>query len=237
VENIMSSKLFTTRQGTVLLGVIAAVIAAIALIVYLEHYRSSVKGGASTLSVLVAQKLIQSGTSGDVVRTNAGFYKATSIPKSQVETGALVDPASLAGTVALTDISPGQQLTAADFGAGGGVSNQLNANQRAVVIPLGSPQEVGGQIGAGSHVDVWVVLTGTGANGVSQPIVKLLYQDMYVLNAGVNGGNVTLRATPTQAGTLIYASTNASLWFTLRPTIATTPKAPKITGLALLGGH
>ena len=33
----MSSKLFTTRQGTVLLGVIAAVIAAIALIVYLNH--------------------------------------------------------------------------------------------------------------------------------------------------------------------------------------------------------
>jgi hypothetical protein len=35
VDNIMSSKLFTTRQGTVLLGVIAAVIAAIALLVYL----------------------------------------------------------------------------------------------------------------------------------------------------------------------------------------------------------
>ena len=33
MDNIMSSKLFTTRQGTVLLGVIAAVIAAIALVV------------------------------------------------------------------------------------------------------------------------------------------------------------------------------------------------------------
>ena len=37
MENIMSSKLFTTRQGTVLLGVIAAVIAAIALLVYLNQ--------------------------------------------------------------------------------------------------------------------------------------------------------------------------------------------------------
>ena len=45
MENITSSKLFTTRQGTVLLGVIAAIIAAIALIVYLDHYRSSVNAG------------------------------------------------------------------------------------------------------------------------------------------------------------------------------------------------
>ena len=40
MENISSSKLFTTRQGTILLGVIAAVIAAIALLVFLNQYRS-----------------------------------------------------------------------------------------------------------------------------------------------------------------------------------------------------
>ena len=54
MENIMSSKLFTTRQGTVLLGVIAAVIAAIALIVYLNHYRNSV--AQPDVQVLVANK-------------------------------------------------------------------------------------------------------------------------------------------------------------------------------------
>src|SRR6184192_78062 len=52
VDNIMSSKLFTTRQGTVLLGVIAAVIAAIALIAYLNHYRNSV--AQPEVKVLVA---------------------------------------------------------------------------------------------------------------------------------------------------------------------------------------
>jgi Flp pilus assembly protein CpaB len=92
---------------------------------------------------------------------------------------------------------------------------------------------VGGQIGPGSHVDVWVVLAAQGANGVSRPTVKLLYQDMYVL--GISGGNVTLRATPTQAGTLIYATTNASIWLTLRPTIGTTPKPPVIGSSALVG--
>jgi pilus assembly protein CpaB len=232
MENITSSKLFTTRQGTVLLGVIAAVIAAIALIVYLNQYRNSHSGNA-TISVLVAEKLIQQGTTGEVIRTNTGFYKTVPYAKSQVETGAIVDPATLAGKVALTDISPGQQLTAADFGPASGLPTQLNANQRAVVVSLGSPQQVGGQIAAGSHVDVWVVLNSQGANGVTRPTVKLLYQDMYVL--GLAGDNVTLRGTPTQAGTLIYAASNAQIWLTLRPTIGSNPKPPTIGSSSL--GH
>ena len=64
MENISSSKLFTTRQGTILLGVIAAVIAAIALLVFLNQYRS---GANSTVQVLVAKKTIPQGTSGDVL--------------------------------------------------------------------------------------------------------------------------------------------------------------------------
>jgi Flp pilus assembly protein CpaB len=232
VENIMSSKLFTTRQGTVLLGVIAAVIAAIALLVYLRHYRNSVN--KPPVNVLVANKVIQAGTPGDVIRNTSGFYKVESVPEKQVEAKAIVNPASLAGLVATTDISFGQPLTLSDFGpAGTSVANELNTNQRGVVIPLGSPQEVGGQIGLGSHVDVWVTLTAQASNGVTKPVVKLLYQDMYVL--GVNGGNVTLRATPTQAGTLIYASSNASIWLTLRPTLGSTPKPPVIGANALVG--
>ena len=237
MENITSSKLFTTRQGTIMLGVIAAVIAAIALIVYLNHYRNSVKGGNATISVLVAQKLIQKDTPGDVIRTNPSYYQTTSIAKNNVETGAILDPATLSGQVALADISPGQQLTAADFGpAGSSVANQLNPNQRAVVVPLGSPQEVGGQIGVGSHVDVWVTTSGQGSNGVSRPIAKLLFQNMYVLNAGTSGGNVTLRATPTQAGQLIYASSNTQIWLVLRPTIGTMPKPPVISAGSVTGG-
>ena len=219
MENITSSKLFTTRQGTILLGVIAAVIAAIALIVYLDHYRNSVKSGNAAITVLVAQKLIQSGTPGDVVRTNPSLYKPTSIPKAQVETGAIVDPGTLAGTVATTDVSPGQQLTSADFGpATNSVAYQLGRDQRAVVIPLGSPQEVGGQIGAGSHVDGWVALNGSN---------HLLFQNMYVL--GTNGGNVTLRATPRQAGQLILASQDAQIWLVLRPTVGSITKPPVIS--------
>ena len=232
MENITSSKLFTTRQGTVLLGVIAAVIAAIALLVYLNHYRNSVS--QPPVDVLVAQKLIQSGTSGDVIRTTAGYYKVTSVPHKQVETGAIIDPATLADKVAVTDISPGQQLTTADFGAAStSVSNQLDRNQRAVVVALDSPQQVGGQIAAGNHVDVWVLTSAQAGSGAIQPVAKLLFQNMYVL--GLNGSNVTLRATPTQSGQLIYASQNDNLYLTLRPTIGTVTKPPVITAGSVTG--
>jgi Flp pilus assembly protein CpaB len=223
VENIMSSKLFTTRQGTVLLGVIAAVIAAIALLVFLNSYRSSVN---ATVQVLVAKKTIPQGMSGDVLAKTTGLYVLAPIAKGDVMSGAITDTSTLSGKVALADITPNSQLTESQFGAASGVVTKLGPNERAVVVSLGSPQSVGGQIAAGSHVDFWVTTSGQGAGGVTRPIAKLLFQNVLVL--GVDGGNVTLEASPTQSGQIIYASTNDSIWLALRPTIATKTKPPVI---------
>jgi Flp pilus assembly protein CpaB len=237
VESIMSSKLLTTRRGTIILGVAAAALAGIVLLVYLNQYRNSVNSDAQPISVLVAKSLIQKGTPGNVVGSTS-LYELSKIPKDQVKTGAFVDPQTLAGQVALTDVYPGQQLTATDFGVGGNaLTQQLARGERAVVVPLDSPGEVGGQIGPGDHVDIWVSLTAQAANGVSRPIVRQVLQNMYIMNAAPGGGNVTLRATPKQAGQLIYASQNAKLWFVLRPAVGnatTTP--PVITSSDLLGG-
>ena len=232
MESITSSKLFTTRQGTILLGVIAAIIAAIALIVYLNHYRSSVS--PPPVSVLVAKKAIPQGTSGDILAKSTSFYEVVQLPKNQVLSGAITDSSTLAGQVALSDINPNSQLTADQFGPASGVQYQLGPNDRAVVVDLGSPQSVGGQIGAGSHVDVWVTSSAQASNGVSRPIAKLLFQNMDVL--GFDGTNATLKATTTQSGQLIFASSNDSIWLVLRPTIGTTPKPPVIGASQVTGG-
>jgi len=222
VDGIMSSKLFATRQGTIFLGVIAAVIAAVALIVYLNQYRNSVNNNALT-PVLIAKHSLQAGTPGDVLISNGSYYRVSHVAKSSLAKGALVDPSALGGEVLTTDVGQGQQLTAADFSpATNGLTEQLNPTQRAVVIPLGTPQQVGAQIGGGSHVDVYVSVTVAG-----KQTVELLLPDMYILAA--NGGNVTFRATPQQAAQLIYASENASLWLDLRPTIAKDSKQPPVT--------
>jgi Flp pilus assembly protein CpaB len=235
VESILSSKLLSTRRGTIILGLVAAVLAAIALLVYLNQYRNSVNSGAQPVSVLVAKSLIQKGTPGNIVGTTA-LYELTKIPKKEVKTGAFVDPATLTGRVAAVDIYPGQQLTAADFvlANAAALTQNLARDQRAVVVPLDTPAEVGGQIAAGDHVDVWVLFDAQGANGVSRPLVREVLQGMYVM--GVTGGNVTLRATPKIAGELIFASSNAKIWLTLRPAVgSTTTKPPEVTANDLLG--
>jgi Flp pilus assembly protein CpaB len=213
--------------------VIAAIIAAIALIVYLNNYRSSVTQPA--VPVLVATKTIPQGMSGDVLAKSTSFYEVAKIPHNQVLSGAITDASTLTGKVALADINPNSQLTADQFGAASGVQYQLKPTERAVVVDLGSPQAVGGQIAAGSHVDFWVTTSGQSGSGATRPIAKLLFQDMYVL--GVSGADVTLRAeTPTQAGQIIYASTNAEIWLALRPTIGTKTKPPVISAGSVTGG-
>ena len=194
------------------------------------------KGGAP-VSVLFAQKLIQKGTPGDVIRTDPSYYKLESIPSGQVETGAFTSPATLAGQVATQEISGSQQLTAADFGpAGTSIASSIPRTQRAVVVNLESPNQVGGQITAGSHVDVWTAFNGQGSNGVTRPVVRELFQDMTVLNVASSGGDVTLEATSRQSGTLIFASENATIWLVLRPAVATTDRRPPVISVGTLLG-
>jgi len=161
----------------------------------------------------------------------------SSIPRKQVTAGAFVDPKTLTGQVAATDIYPGQQLTTADFTVGvvNALTQNLARDQRAVVVPIDAAGTVGGQVAAGDTVDVWILFNSQGANGVSRPVVREVFQKMHVL--AISGGNVTFRATPRQAGELIYASANARVWLVLRPTVgSTTSTPPVITGSDLLNG-
>ena len=227
MENIMSSKLFRTRQGTILLGVVAAVLAAIALIVYLNHYKSS--AAPATVEVLVAKHAIPQNTSGDVV-ASAGMYELKPYPQDQVASGAFTQPSQLENTFANTAINPGEQLVASDFGQSSSISTALGRGQRAVVVPLDSPGQVGGQIAAGDSVDVYALIsTASGA-----PVVKEILQNMKVLNTDTDG-NVTLIATPKEAGQLIFASGNDKIWLTLRPPRGSLAKSPPITSNNLGG--
>ena len=82
--------------------------------------------------------------------------------------GAITDASTLNGKVALANINPNSQLTESQFGTASGIQYHLTPGQRAVVVDLGSPQAVGGQIAAGSHVDFWVTTSGQAGNGVSR---------------------------------------------------------------------
>jgi len=214
----IAQNLFTTRRGSLLVGAAAAVLAGLILFVYLHSYRNSLNSTAAPASVLVAKNLIQKGTPGDIIGTSDQFQVA-SVPKGQLQVGALTDPAALSGRVAATDIYPGQQLTETSFAyaAPGTLQTKITGTDRAIALSIDAEHGMIGQISAGDHVDIFMGFAREGAGG-TQPVIKLLMADVLVLRAPLAGnGQVTLRAPMRQAAQLAYAADNGHLWFVLRP--------------------
>ncbi len=215
----IAQNMFTTRRGSLLVGAAAAVLAGVILLAYLHSYRNSVNSSAAPVSVLVAKNLIQKGTPGDIIGTSSQFQVA-SVPKGQLQVGALTDPAALSGRVAVTDIYPGQQLTAGYFAFAppGTLQTKISGSDRAISVQIDAEHGMVGQIGAGDHIDIFVGVNRIGPSG-SQPIIKLLMADVTVLRAPVGAGTglFTLLATGRQAAVLAFAADNGKLWFVLRP--------------------
>jgi pilus assembly protein CpaB len=262
----LTQKLFSTRGGTLALAGLAAVIAAIAVAVYVKHYRDTVSKGATPATVLVATSLIPKGTPGTEIATK-DLFQAQSIRESQLRTGAISDTASLRGMVAKTDILPRQQLTTSDFTtASGGMASQLSADQRAITIPVDTAHGMIGQITTGDRIDVYAGFEVTPIDALGRPlsnlgqsraVLRLIMQNITVLGVtksaqfgGANNSQVTLRTTAYQASELAFAADNGKLWLVLRPPSGAKPSPPKlmtvetlllgaspVTELHSLGGH
>ena len=204
----LAERLFATRRGALTVGIGAAVLAGVLLLAYIKTYRHNLTATSSATPVLVARNLIQKGTPGATIGSQH-LYQVSSVPKSAVRTGAYVDPASLRTGVAVSDIYPGQQITAADFVP---VTNTLDAEiagkQRALTFPVDSTRTLAGQLAAGDRVDVYYSAGGS---------VREILQDVPVLVGG--SGLVTVRVTSAQAAKLALAVDSGKIWFTLRPRV------------------
>jgi Flp pilus assembly protein CpaB len=225
------SRLFRNRSGAVIAGVVAAVLAIILLVVYLNSYRSSVNKNKAAERVLVATKLIQKGTSGDIIAKKE-LYEVTAVPKDQLKLNAITDPSALVDRISVSDIFPGQQLTQDEFSteAQTGIPYQITGRQRAIAIPSDSAHGVGGAVGAGNFVDVYV-----GTSGGQGELVKLIAPDVYVLVAPTEGaGNFILRVPTKQAAKFAFASDNTKIWLVLRPQVGASRTPPSTATLATL---
>ena len=221
----LAQNLFSSRRASVFVGIGAAALAAIVVFVYLHNYRNSLNSAAAPATVLVAKNLIQKGTPGNIIGQTHQFQVA-SIPKRELQLGALTDPATLNGRIAATDIYPGQQLTATDFAltAPDALQNQITGTDRAINITMDAERGMSGAIGPGDRIDIFAGLNVAGPDGGA--VIKLLLSNVLVLRAPIGGGNgmYTLRVPENQAAWLAYAADNGHLWFTLRP-----PNGAKVT--------
>src|SRR5919197_1991283 len=129
-------KLLSTRQGTLGLAVLAGQLAFAALVTFMSGYKRNLDRGAQPVTVLVAKGEMPKGSSGDLI-AKKGLFQATGFKRDQVEEGAITDPTSMRGLVAVRELVPGQQLTTADFAKPSDpVLSKLGEDQRAISIPL-----------------------------------------------------------------------------------------------------
>jgi Flp pilus assembly protein CpaB len=244
VQNILKGrKLSASRGGTLILGIIAAVVAAILLVVYIQHVRSSAKSDVAPAPVVVANALIPKGTPGSVIALRH-LYTTKAFPKDQIKIGAVTDPGYLTGRVAATDIVPNQQITAADLSSSisNAIETKITGNDRAIALPVAGPQGLVGTVQDGDHVDVYMQL---GA------VLTLLEPNVLVLKAPVgntggsalstinnsSGQGMILKVNSKQAARLAFADSQGALWFVLRPTVGAKKTAPqKITVQDLFTG-
>jgi Flp pilus assembly protein CpaB len=237
-------KVLSTREGTFAFATLAGLLAIGLLLAFMAAYRNSVDEGAQPVTVLVARDSLPKGVGGDMI-AEKGLFKATGFKRDQVKQGAVTDPASLRGQVAVHDLVKGQQLTTADFSRPTNpVLSSLAGDQRAVTIPVDSAHGMAGQIQTGDHVDVFAgfQVQPEGTGGRSRPVLRVLLQDVEVLEAPPTpkkGGlgsqsqtqSVVLRVSEKAAPQLAFASDNGKLWISLRPPAGAKQRPPTMITL------
>jgi Flp pilus assembly protein CpaB len=227
----------------------AGILAAAILVAYLHRYRASVRDANVPVTILTANTLIEKGTSGEVIATQ-DLYKVSSTAKGEVISGAITDPDTLKGRIAVEDIYPGEQLTVAKLSTGAAISlaNKITGEQRAVTLPIESSHGMIGKVSSGDHVDIYggfnvrpLRRDGTPMPGaVDRPVVKLLEENVLVLEvpeAGAKGATksqMTVRVDDRAAANLAFASDNGVLWAVLRPRANSTATSPDIVTLETL---
>jgi pilus assembly protein CpaB len=231
MSNTFSTKMsgkVSSRGWAIALGLGAIVLATILLIVYLDRYRARVGGRNAPTPVLVAKQTIPAGTPGSIVAQQT-MYTPTTLPKKEVEEGAIADPQVLTGRAAATDIFPGQQLTAADFAASTSttVDSQITGTQRALSVAVDAVHGSLSQLKAGDDIDIYI---GTNAQGASaEPQIELFRPNVKVLSVPTpEGGNLVLRVETKDAAKFAFAADHTRLWFVLRPAAGAKPTAPTV---------
>jgi pilus assembly protein CpaB len=170
----------TMGRRTVLL-VAALVIAALGttmVFLYVHGLNNQAIHKQDPVSVLVAKKPIEPGTTYKAASDQASFEKKT-VSRDALVDGALGSTAPLVGKVTTTTIYPGQQIIPQMFGNSGEVSTlSVPDDKLAISVQLDDPAQVAGFVDAGTNVAIF--LTSVAKGGSTQ----LLLPKVLVLAIG-----------------------------------------------------
>ena len=232
MSNTLTSKVsgrMSSRGWAIALGIGAIVLAAILLVVYLDRYRARVGGQSAPTPVLVAKQYIPAGTPGTLIASGP-MYAPTTLPRKEVEVGAISDPQYLSGRAASLEIFPGQQFTATDFATSdtASVDSQITGTQRALSISIDNVHGSLSEVQVGDSVDIYIAVAGE--IKLFRPNVKVLA--IPSIPGPVGGSNLILRMDTKDAATIAYAADNTQLRFVLRPVVNAKPTKPSTANAA-----
>ena len=251
-----AQRLLSTRGGTIAVSAVAAALAAVILIGYLHRYRES---------VLNKRLPAGDGARGEGPdreghtwcrrRHSRPLPDHDRLRRDEVKEGAISDPASLRGRVAVCRRLPG---AAADRGrlskrpGSTALGNTLfSADQRAITIPVDAAHGMIGDIQAGDHVDIYAgfnVKSAAGRNIRSErvrarrPRADHRGHHRAERARGEQGrvrrrrldAQLTLRVDDKQAAALAFASDNGKLWNILRPRAGAAETTPDLVTVETL---
>jgi Flp pilus assembly protein CpaB len=230
MSNTFSTKVsgkVSSRGWAIALGLGAIVLATILLIVYLDRYRARVGGASAPTPVLIAKQTIPAGTPGTIV-ANQSMYAPTTLPKKEVEEGAIADPTFLQGRAAAVEVLPGEQLTALDFAATTTttVDSQITGVQRALSVSIDAVHGSLSQLKAADNIDIYIRTT---REPTGEPQIELFRPNVKVLAVpGPEGGNLILQTTTQDAPKFAYVADHTGMWFVLRPAAGAKPTVPAV---------
>src|SRR3954452_2027725 len=231
-DDIVHTRVFNSRIGTLGLAALLAVAAAAIVLVY--GSRSSDNGGGTgQVTVLVANQEIADFTPGNQI-ADGQMFRSEKFDRDLVADGAVSDPDQLKGLVARDTIYPGEQLTANQFQKSDttSVAVKLDRDQRAVAFPVDEAQGMVDELQVGDHVDVVgtfdvipVGPTGLPVAGAQQiQVTRTIAQDVLVLQVPDTSSSarskdkvLTLAIPVDRVQHVIFAQERAEVYFVLRP--------------------
>jgi pilus assembly protein CpaB len=226
-------------------ALVLAAVGGTVLLAYARGADARAMAGLRTQTVLVATERIPAGTAAAGL---AEQVRSQGLPATAVVPGAVHDLAALGSRVTTTELEPGEQLLASRFGAASSLlppgTAAVPAGDEEISVQLDPERAVGGRLGAGDHVGVFVSLTmqdGTATtHAVLHHVLVTQVQGALVPTTGTaaagpsgtqtaaasssSGGTVlvTLALTAQDAEAVVFGQEHGKVWLSLEPDAADT---------------
>lgn len=251
------------RVLVVLAAVVVALIGVVAVVVYAQGADSRAVADQQPRTVYIAAKLVPAGTTAaEAVAT--GLMVPTQVAAKGLPLGALstVDEAT-GKLLAMTDIAPGEFVTASRFGTTplGQKAIQVPDGQVAISLALSDPARVGAFVSPGSHIVIYdtytppVAAAGTNpaaAGAAATRQTRVLLDDVLVIAMGTTtltppagtggqapaetkGALVTVALPPENAAKLVHGIQTGTLYAGLRGTDTKTDLGQIVSDATLFG--